>query len=126
MHDEGYAAATSRRVAAKAGVVGALVPLILSDDGRPVHRGAAGRCEVALEQMRAVLLDDDRCARCGASTVTPADRAEHRVLAALANHRKAIGAELKAYSERVRDIETAAVTLVLRANGVDLNDRCQR
>jgi hypothetical protein len=39
---------------------------------------------------------------------------------ALANHRKAIGAELKAYSERVRDIETAAVTLVLRANGVDL------
>jgi hypothetical protein len=29
-------------------------------------------------------------------------------------------AELKAYAERVRDIETAAVTMVLRANGVDL------
>ena len=39
---------------------------------------------------------------------------------ALANHRKIIGAELKAYAERVRDIETAAVTLVLRANGVDV------
>ena len=38
---------------------------------------------------------------------------------ALANHRKVIGAELKAYAERVRDIETAAVTMVLRANGVD-------
>lgn len=41
---------------------------------------------------------------------------------ALANHRKAIGAELKAYAERVRDIETAAVTMVLRANGVDLEE----
>ena len=36
---------------------------------------------------------------------------------ALANHRKAIGAQLKAYAERVRDIETAAVTMVMRANG---------
>ena len=41
---------------------------------------------------------------------------------ALANHRKAVGAELKAYSERVRDIETAAATQVLRANGVNLDD----
>ena len=41
---------------------------------------------------------------------------------ALANHRKAIGAELKAFAERVRDIETAAVTVVLRANGVDLQE----
>lgn len=40
---------------------------------------------------------------------------------ALANHRKAVGAELKAYSERVRDIETAAVTLVLRTAGVNLD-----
>jgi hypothetical protein len=39
---------------------------------------------------------------------------------ALANHRKAIRAELKAYAERVRDIETAAVTVALRAKGVDL------
>jgi TetR/AcrR family transcriptional regulator, regulator of autoinduction and epiphytic fitness len=41
---------------------------------------------------------------------------------ALANHRKVIGVELKAFAERVRDIETAAVTLVLRANGVDLQE----
>ena len=39
---------------------------------------------------------------------------------ALANHRKTIGAELKAYAERVRDMETAAVTLVLRSHGIDL------
>jgi hypothetical protein len=39
---------------------------------------------------------------------------------ALANHRKAIRAELKAYAERVRDIETAAVTVAMRASGVDL------
>jgi hypothetical protein len=41
---------------------------------------------------------------------------------ALANHRKAIGAELKAYADRVRDIETAAVTVALRAHGVDLDE----
>ena len=41
---------------------------------------------------------------------------------ALANHRKEIRAELAAFAERVRDIETAAVTMVLRANGIDLED----
>jgi TetR/AcrR family transcriptional regulator, regulator of autoinduction and epiphytic fitness len=41
---------------------------------------------------------------------------------ALANHRKVIGAELKAYAERVRDIETAAATVALRAHGVDLDE----
>ena len=40
---------------------------------------------------------------------------------ALANHRKAIGVELSGYAERVRDIETAAVTVGLRARGVDLD-----
>jgi hypothetical protein len=34
---------------------------------------------------------------------------------ALANHRKAIRAELRADAERVRDIETAAVAVALRA-----------
>ncbi len=41
---------------------------------------------------------------------------------ALANHRKAIRAELKSYAERVRDIETAAVTVALRAAGMDLEE----
>jgi TetR/AcrR family transcriptional regulator of autoinduction and epiphytic fitness len=40
---------------------------------------------------------------------------------ALANHRKVIGVELKAYAERVRDIESAAVTVVLRARNIDLD-----
>jgi hypothetical protein len=40
---------------------------------------------------------------------------------ALANHRKVIGVELKAYAERVRDMETAAVTMVLRGRGIDLD-----
>ena len=39
---------------------------------------------------------------------------------ALANHRKVIGAELRNFAERVRDIETAAVTMSLRSYGVDL------
>ena len=40
---------------------------------------------------------------------------------AFANHRKVIRAELKAYAERVRDIETAAVTVVCVPMNVDLD-----
>ncbi|WP_024455230.1 TetR/AcrR family transcriptional regulator [Mycolicibacterium cosmeticum] len=122
MHDEGYAAATSRRVAAKAGVKQALVYYYfptMDDLFIEVLRAGA---EVALEQMRAVLLDDDPLRALWRINSDPRQTVLSTEFMALANHRKAIGAELKAYSERVRDIETAAVTLVLRANGVDLND----
>jgi hypothetical protein len=37
----------------------------------------------------------------------------------LANHRKAIRSEIASYAERFRDLEESAVTLALRAHGVD-------
>src|SRR5271166_1949616 len=39
---------------------------------------------------------------------------------ALANHRKAIRSEIAAYAERFRDLEEAALMLVLRSHGVDV------
>ncbi|MEZ0053933.1 TetR/AcrR family transcriptional regulator of autoinduction and epiphytic fitness [Mycobacterium sp. MAA66] len=122
MHDEGYAAATSRRVAAKAGVKQALVYYYFPTmDDLFVEALRAG-AEVALEQLRGVLLDEDPLRALWRINSDPRQTVLSTEFMALANHRKAVGAELKAYSERVRDIETAAVTLVLRANGVDLND----
>jgi TetR/AcrR family transcriptional regulator, regulator of autoinduction and epiphytic fitness len=122
MHDEGYAAATSRRVAAKAGVKQALVYYYFPTMDDLFIEMLRSGAEVALEQLRAVLLDDDPLRALWRINSDPRQTVLSTEFMALANHRKAIGAELKAYSERVRDIETAAVTLVLRANGVDLTE----
>lgn len=122
MRAEGYAAATSRRVAAEAGVKQALVYYYfptMDDLFVAVLRAGA---DVALTRMRALLAEDDPL---GALWLMNSDMAFTTLNAefmALANHRKAIGVELKAYAERVRDIETAAVTMVLRANGLDLEE----
>jgi AcrR family transcriptional regulator len=121
MHDEGYAAATSRRVAAKAGVKQALVYYYfptMDDLFLEVLRAGA---DDALEQMRTALTADDPLRALWRINSDPRRTVLNTEFMALANHRKAIRSELKAYAERVRDIETAAVTLVLRANGVDVN-----
>ncbi|WAC94587.1 TetR/AcrR family transcriptional regulator [Mycobacterium sp. Aquia_213] len=120
MRDEGYAAATSRRVAAEAGVKQALVYYYfptMDDLFLDVLRAGA---EAALVRMRALLADDDPLQALWLMNSDPALTTLNAEFMALANHRKSIGAELKAYAERVRDIETAAVTMVLRANDIDL------
>ncbi|OMB92867.1 TetR/AcrR family transcriptional regulator [Mycobacterium colombiense] len=120
MREEGYAAATSRRVAAEAGVKQALVYYYfptMDDLFVEVLRAGA---ETALARMRALLADDDPLQALWLMNSDSAVTTLNAEFMALANHRKAIGAELKAYAERVRDIETAAVTMVLRANHVDL------
>ena len=122
MREEGYAAATSRRVAAEAGVKQALVYYYfptMDDLFVEVLRTGA---ETALARMRALLTDDDPLQALWLMNSDSAVTALNAEFMALANHRKAIGAELKAYAERVRDIETAAVTMVLRANHIDLED----
>jgi AcrR family transcriptional regulator len=122
MREEGYAAATSRRVAAEAGVKQALVYYYfptMDDLFVEVLRAGA---ETALTRMRALLSEDDPLRALWAMNSDTAVTALNAEFMALANHRKAIGAELKVYAERVRDIETAAVTMVLRANGVDLEE----
>ncbi|KUI01685.1 TetR family transcriptional regulator [Mycobacterium sp. IS-3022] len=120
MRDDGYAAATSRRVAAEAGVKQALVYYYfptMDDLFVEVLRAGA---EVSLETMRAALTDDDPLRTLWSINSDLRATALNTEFMALANHRKVIRAELKAYAERVRDIETAAVTVALRARGIDL------
>jgi AcrR family transcriptional regulator len=120
MRNEGYAAATSRRVATEAGVKQALVYYYFPTmDDLYVEVLRAG-AEAALTRMRAVLAADDPLQALWVLNSDSAVTALNTEFMALANHRKAIGAELKVYAERVRDIETAAVTMVFRANGIDL------
>ncbi|MEU4839947.1 TetR/AcrR family transcriptional regulator [Nocardia testacea] len=120
MHEEGYAAATSRRVADRAGVRSALVYYYfptMDDLFVAVLRASAER---ALERMRRALTDDDPLRVLWLINTDSRYTRLSTEWTALANHRKVIGAELKTYAERVRDIETAAVTVVLRAHGADL------
>jgi TetR/AcrR family transcriptional regulator, regulator of autoinduction and epiphytic fitness len=121
MHDEGYAAATSRRVAAKAGIRQPLVHYYfptMDDLFLAVLREGA---DAAIDQMRAALTENDPLRALWALNSDPRRTVLNTEFMALANHRKTIGVELKAYAERVRDMETAAVTLVLRADGIDLD-----
>lgn len=122
MREEGYAAATSRRVAAIAGVRSALVYYYfptMDDLYLAVLRAGA---EVSLERMRKALTADDPLRALWEINTDSRLSGLNTEFMALANHRKIIGAELKAYAERVRDIETAAVTVALRAHGVDLDE----
>jgi AcrR family transcriptional regulator len=120
MHDEGYAAATSRRVAARAGVRQPLVHYYfptMDDLFLAVLRDGA---DSALDQMRDALTNDDPLGTLWAINSDSRRTVLNTEFMALANHRKAIGVELAAYAERVRDIETAAVAVALRASGVDV------
>jgi AcrR family transcriptional regulator len=122
MRDDGYAAATSRRVATEAGVKQALVYYYfptMDDLFVEVLRSGA---EVALDRMRSALTDDDPLRVLWEINSDSRLTGLNTEFMALANHRKVIRTELKAFAERVRDIETAAVTVALRARGIDIND----
>ena len=120
MHDEGYAAATSRRVAAIAGVKQALVYYYFPTMDDLFLEVLKVGADLVLEQMRSALMEDDPLRALWRINSDVRSTVLNTEFMALANHRKVIGAELKAYAERVRDIETAAVAMVLRANGVDV------
>lgn len=120
MRDEGYAAATSRRVAAEAGVKQALVYYYfptMDDLFVEVLRAGA---DASLERMRTALTDDDPLRTLWLINSDSGRTALNTEFMALANHRKAIRAELRGYAERVRDIETAAVAVALRARGIEI------
>ena len=116
--EEGYAAVTSRRVAARAGLKPQLVhyyfrtmdDLFLEVFRRRAEANVA-RVERAIAadgslQVLWELNDDPRGARFNIEFV------------ALANHRKAIRAEIARYAERFRAAQLDAVTTALRTLGV--------
>ncbi|WP_395308762.1 helix-turn-helix domain-containing protein [Mycobacterium sp. AMU20-3851] len=120
MRDEGYAAATSRRVAATAGVKQALVYYYfptMDDLFVQVLRTGA---DASLNSMRAALTDHDPIRALWLMNSDNSMSILSTEFMALANHRKVIRTELRAYAERVRDIEAAAVAVALRARGIDM------
>jgi AcrR family transcriptional regulator len=119
MLEEGYAAATSRRVAARAGVKPALVHYYfpsMDDLFIAVLRDGA---ETNLERQRQALADREPLHALWRLNSTHGARLFMEFMA-LANHRKEIRSEIAAFAQRFGDIEESAVTLAMRSHGVDI------
>ncbi len=119
MLEEGYAAASSRRIAAKAGVKPALVHYYfpsMDDLFLAVLREGA---EMNLLRQRAALADAQPLHALWELNNAHGARLLMEFMA-LANHRKEIRSEIVAYAARFGDLEESAVTLAMRAHGVDM------
>lgn len=118
MLDEGYAAATSRRVAAEAGVKPALVHYYFPSMDELYLAVLRAGAEVNLDRQRRTLgADAPLHALWELNNATGAQL--WMEFMALANHRKTIASEIAGYAERFRDLEEATLSAALRAHGVD-------
>lgn len=118
MLDEGYAAATSRRVAARAGVRPALVHYYFpSMDDLFVAVLREGAEANRLRQEHELADDQPLHALWNLNNALGAQL--WMEFMALANHRKAIRSEIAGYAEQFRAMEEAAVARALTASGVD-------
>lgn len=121
MLEEGYAAATSRRVAAQAGVKPALVHYYFpSMDDLFIAVLAAGAETNLSAQQEAFAQDAPLHALWELNNTQGA--ALWMEFMALANHRKAIRSEIAGYADRFRDLEEAAMASALQAHGIDTDE----
>jgi AcrR family transcriptional regulator len=119
MVDEGYAAATSRRVAAKAGVKPALVHYYFPSMDDLFVAVLRDKAETNLQRQRQAVAESEPLHALWQLSGAQ-DAQLFTEFLAMANHRKAIRSEIISYAMRFRDIEEGAMTLALKARGVDL------
>ncbi|MGX9790627.1 TetR/AcrR family transcriptional regulator [Mycobacterium sp. MMS18-G62] len=119
MLDEGYAAATSRRVAAEAGVKPALVHYYFPSMEDLFVAVLRDKAESNLQRQRQALAAAEPL-----HALWQLNSAQNAQLftefLAMANHRKAIRSEIVSYAMRFRDLEEGALTLALKARGIDI------
>jgi AcrR family transcriptional regulator len=119
LYEEGYAAVTSRRVATRAGLKPQLVHYYFRtmDDLflALVRRGA----ELNLERQAEALASPHPLRALWEFSTDPVGTRVTVELYALANHRKALRAELAAYAEQFRRRQSEALATALAAAGVD-------
>ena len=120
MLEEGYAAVTSRHVAAKAGLKPQLVHYYfrtMDDLFLAVFRESAEANMARFEREIAADCSLETLWRLNADTRGAPFNIE---FVALANHRKAIRTEIAAYAERFRAAQLAALTRALAVDGVGI------
>ncbi|MFL6081639.1 MAG: TetR/AcrR family transcriptional regulator [Mycobacterium sp.] len=117
--DEGYAAATSRRVAAKAGLKPALVHYYFPSMDDLFVAVLRHKAEHILAHQRQAI-GEAKPLHALWRLSSAHDAQLFTEFLAMANHRKAIRSEIVAYAMRFRDLEEGVVTLALKARGIDL------
>ncbi|HKY66653.1 MAG TPA: TetR/AcrR family transcriptional regulator [Acidimicrobiales bacterium] len=122
MLEDGYAAVTSRRVAARAGLKPQLVHYYFRtmDDLflALVRRGA----EQNLERQARALASPQPLRALWELSSEPAGTVLTMEISALANHRKAIRSELATYAEQFRRLQIDAVGALFERYGVEAGD----
>jgi AcrR family transcriptional regulator len=119
MLEEGYAAATSRRVAAKAGVKPALVHYYFPSMDDLFVAVLRHNAEANLQRQRQAMADAKPLHALWELSGAH-DAQLFTEFLAMSNHRKAIRSEIASYAMRFRDLEEGAMTLALTARGIDL------
>ena len=119
MVDEGYAAVTTRRVAAEAGLKAPLIHYYFptTDDlFVAVYRRAA---EQVFQRLDAALASEQPLRALWEFVSDPSRTTLAVELMALANHRKIIGHELAIYTERTRRRQAEALEVLLKGSAID-------
>ena len=122
MVEEGYAAATSRRVAAKAGVKPALVHYYfptMDDLYLAVFRVGAA---IYLEKQQQALASDRPLHAFWDTLIAPKDTRLLLEFMGLANHRKEIRTEIAAWSDRWREQQITALNFIIREHDIDTDE----
>jgi AcrR family transcriptional regulator len=119
MLEEGYAAVTSRRVAEKAALKPQLVHYYFRTMDDLFLAAFRRRAEEGLEAQARVLQARQPLWALWRFSTDPAATAITMEFIALANHRKALKAEIAYYAERFRDEQQKALSTVLHRYGVD-------
>ena len=122
MLEEGYAAVTSRRVAEKAALKPQLVHYYFRTMDELFLAAFRRRAEEGLEAQAQVLQARQPLWALWRFSTDPAATAITMEFIALANHRKALKAEIAYYAERFREEQRKAVSTVLGRYGKDLGD----
>ncbi|MGB7053092.1 MAG: helix-turn-helix domain-containing protein [Acidimicrobiales bacterium] len=116
--DEGYAAVTSRRVAAKAGLKPQLVHYYFRTMDDLFVEVLRRRAEENLVRFERVVAADGSLRSLWQLSLDRRGAAFSIEFAALANHRKAIRTEIALYAERFRALQLEALATALAVDGV--------
>jgi len=125
MLEEGYAAVTSRRVAEKAALKPQLVHYYFRTMDDLFLAAFRRRAEEGLEAQAQALQSPQPLWALWRFSTDPAATAITMEFVALANHRKALKAEIAYYAERFREEQQKALSTVLQRYGKDLGDPVQ-
>jgi AcrR family transcriptional regulator len=119
MLTDGYAAVTSRRVAAAAGVNAGLVYYYFGPMDSLLIEAFRRRATRMLEQQALALVSDQPLWALWDLIRDQTNAALNLEFLALGHHRKAVQAEMKKFSVRFRQVQFEGLARVLAAHGVD-------